>query len=148
MAKLPYKITICPDEPNPKQFTAMTPQLVNALRFGYDMTINQNQYIWPAGSKGATQINTHEEKTLAIQEKDMSTQPEALRLADSLEAYEKNPVHLMKAAAELRRLHEVNAELLATLDKLARLGNGDRYGNSIGNTIAQEAIAKATGEQQ
>jgi hypothetical protein len=53
-----------------------------------------------------------------------------------------------KAAAELRRLHEVNAELLAALDKLARLGNGDRYGNSIGNTIAQEAIAKATGEQQ
>ena len=44
MAKLPYTITICPDEPNPKQFTAMTPQLVNALRFGYDMTINQNQY--------------------------------------------------------------------------------------------------------
>lgn len=49
---------------------------------------------------------------------------------------------------ELRRLHEVNVELLAALDKLARLGNGDRYGNSIGNTIAQEAIAKATGEQQ
>ena len=62
MAKLPYTITICPDEPNPKQFTAMTPQLVNALRFGYDMTINQNQYIWPAGSQGATQINTHKEK--------------------------------------------------------------------------------------
>ncbi len=54
----------------------------------------------------------------------------------------------IKAATELRRLHEVNAELLAALDKLARLGNGDRYGNSIGNTIAQEAIAKATGEQQ
>ena len=117
MAQLPYKITICPDEPNPKQFTAMTPQLVNALRFGYDMTINQNQYIWPAGSKGATQINTHEENTLAIQEKDMSTQPEALRLADSLEAYEKNPVHLMKAAAELRRLHEVNAELVEALKR-------------------------------
>jgi len=38
--------------------------------------------------------------------------------------------------------------LLAALDKLDRLGNGDRYGNSIGNTLAQEAIAKATGEQQ
>jgi hypothetical protein len=93
------------------------------------MTINQNQYIWPAGSKGATQINTHEEKTLAIQEKDMSTQPEALRLADSLEAYEKNPVHLMKAAAELRRLHEENETLRKCLFQM------------------QEA-AKATGEQQ
>lgn len=62
MAKLLYTITICPDEPNPKQFTAMTPQLINALRFGYDMTINQKQYIWPAGSQGATQINTHKEK--------------------------------------------------------------------------------------
>jgi hypothetical protein len=29
------------------------------------MTINQNQYIWPAGSKGATQINTHKEKGAA-----------------------------------------------------------------------------------
>lgn len=33
-------------------------------------------------------------------------------------------------------------ELLATMRKLACLGNGDQYGNSEGNTIAQEAIAK------
>jgi hypothetical protein len=61
-----------------------------------------------------------------------------------------HPIGVMchQAAAELRRLHEVNAELLVALDKLARLGNGDRFGNSIGNTIAQEAIAKATGEQR
>jgi hypothetical protein len=50
MAKLPYTITICPDEPNPKQFTAMTPQLVNALRYGYDMTIDQRAYVYPAKS--------------------------------------------------------------------------------------------------
>jgi hypothetical protein len=74
-------------------------------------------------------------------------QPEALRLAELFELYGCDSTDL-KAAAELRRLHEVNAELLVALDKLARLGNGDRYGNSIGNTIAQEAIAKATGEQQ
>jgi len=73
-------------------------------------------------------------------------QPEALRLADALEELY-GYADTDAAAAELRRLHEVNAELLAALDKLARLGNGDRYGNSIGNTIAQEAIAKATGEQ-
>jgi hypothetical protein len=90
-------------------------------------------------------------------------QPEALRLANELGGYvyddrrewsdseyvDNLPNNYIRdAAAELRRLHEVNAELLAALDKLARLGNGDRYGNSIGNTIAQEAIAKATGEQQ
>ena len=52
-----------------------------------------------------------------------------------------------EAAAELRRLHAVNAELLATLEKLARLGNGEHYGNSEGNMIARAAIAKAEGEQ-
>ncbi len=71
MAKLPYTITICPDEPNPKQFTAMNSQLINAMRFGYDMTINQNQYIWPAGSQGATQINTHKEKEMEIDDSNL-----------------------------------------------------------------------------
>lgn len=62
MAKLPYTITICPDEPNPKQFTAMTPALVNAMRFADDLTINQNQLIWPASKAGATEINSHKNK--------------------------------------------------------------------------------------
>ena len=75
-------------------------------------------------------------------------QPEALWLADWLDDDACDLQTPRDAAAELRRLHEVNAVLLEALDKLARLGNGDRYGNSIGNTIAQEAIAKATGEQQ
>ena len=62
MAKLPYTITICPDEPDPKQYTAMTPTLINALRFGNDMTIDQRQYIWPASKAGVTQINNHKDK--------------------------------------------------------------------------------------
>jgi hypothetical protein len=45
--------------------------------------------------------------------------------------------------AENKRLHEVNQELLEALEKLARLGNGDHYGNSDGNMIARAAIAKA-----
>jgi hypothetical protein len=49
---------------------------------------------------------------------------------------------MCKAAAELRRLHEVNQELVAALEKLARLGNGEHYGNSDGNMIARAAIAK------
>jgi len=39
------------------------------------------------------------------------TQPEALRLADEMESNGE----CMRAAAELRRLHEVNQELLAAL---------------------------------
>ena len=80
----------------------------------------------------------------------MKTQPEALRLADALDLYATGDAHqrdIEQAAAELRRLHEVNQELLETLEKLARLGNGERYGNSEGNVIARTAIAKAEGEQ-
>jgi hypothetical protein len=68
------------------------------------------------------------------------TQPEALRLADEMESNGE-----CMSAAELRRLYEVNQELLAALEKLARLGNGERYGNSEGNMIARAAIAKAEG---
>lgn len=62
MAKLPFTITICPDEPNPKQYTAMSPALINALRFSNDMTIDQRQYMWPASRSGVTQINNHKDK--------------------------------------------------------------------------------------
>ena len=68
----------------------------------------------------------------------MTTQPEALRLADEMESNGE----CMSAAAELRRLHEVNTDLLAALEKLARLGNGEHYGNSDGNMIARAAIAR------
>jgi hypothetical protein len=50
MAKLPYTITICPDEPNPKQFTALTPKLIKAMMYGNDMTIDQRKFMWPAKS--------------------------------------------------------------------------------------------------
>jgi len=80
----------------------------------------------------------------------MNTQPEALRLADLLERHDRisdNKWYGNKnAAAELRRLHEVNQELLNTMRQLACLGNGDNYGNSDGNIIAQVALNKATGE--
>ena len=62
MAKLPFTLTICPDEPNPKQYTAMSPALINALRFSNDMTIDQRQFMWPASRAGVTQINNHKDK--------------------------------------------------------------------------------------
>jgi hypothetical protein len=34
------------------------------------------------------------------------------------------------------------AKAVEALDRLARLGNGDRYGNSEGNVIAQTTIAE------
>lgn len=37
-------------------------------------------------------------------------------------------------------------DLLAALEKLARLGNGEHYGNSDGNMIARAAIARAKGD--
>ena len=40
---------------------------------------------------------------------------------------------------------DVNAELVEALEKLARLGNGDQYGNSDGNMIARTALAKHKG---
>lgn len=43
------------------------------------------------------------------------------------------------------RLIAAAPELLEALEKLARLGNGEHYGNSEGNMIARAAIAKATG---
>ena len=64
--------------------------------------------------------------------------PLALRLADEMESNGE----CMNAATELRRLHAVNQELLEALEKLARLGNGDHYGNSEGNMIARAAITK------
>ena len=50
----------------------------------------------------------------------MTTQPEALRLADALGKY-RTPPEAAQAAAELRRLHEANQELLAELQTIRDL---------------------------
>ncbi|CAB4198420.1 hypothetical protein UFOVP1309_88 [uncultured Caudovirales phage] len=63
-------------------------------------------------------------------------QPEALRLADELVALHGYPLSI-KAAAELRRQHSVNAELLDALKGMARLYPP--------NGKARSAIAKAEG---
>jgi hypothetical protein len=78
----------------------------------------------------------------------MSTQPEALRLANALEKYwgaERGHDRERQAAAELRRLHAVNEELLEALEELALYiaHNGDDWVQKK----ARAAIAKATGEQ-
>jgi hypothetical protein len=70
----------------------------------------------------------------------MTTQPEALRLADALDVGEISYTGMCKAAAELRRLHEVNQELLALLKECIHFVEYDP-GNVIGKK-ARAAIAK------
>lgn len=62
----------------------------------------------------------------------MSTQTEALRLADYLDIDGKH-----KCAAELRRLCEVNAELLKALQDISRQPEGDEQS---AQAIAKEVL--------
>jgi hypothetical protein len=47
-----------------------------------------------------------------------------------------------EAADEIELITKQRDELLAALEKLARLGNEPHYGNSIGNQIARDALSK------
>lgn len=47
MSELPYKFTICPPNDPPKQYTAMTQAMVNAMRHGRDLTIDQRAFMYP-----------------------------------------------------------------------------------------------------
>ena len=72
-------------------------------------------------------------------------QPEALRWAAILEHqanYDGKTDYKHKAAAELRRLHEVNAELVEALQQIIDLPEDSR----IHYKVARKAIAKAQGE--
>lgn len=70
------------------------------------------------------------------------TQPEALRLAEKLEqGYVAHTTVLYPAAAELRRLHAVNQELLAALKALVEADAPDYIKSSIWEQ-ARAAIAK------
>ena len=87
----------------------------------------------------------------------MTKQPEALRLADALEddlhADDGTTLGLYSqgiadnAAAELRRLHEVNQELLEALQTILNISLMDKghWAKTI-EAEAYAAIAKATGE--
>ena len=50
MSELPYKLTICPPNDPPKQYTAMTQAMVNAMRHGRDLTIDQRAFMYPCVS--------------------------------------------------------------------------------------------------
>jgi hypothetical protein len=52
-----------------------------------------------------------------------------------------------QAADRIEELEAKLAKAVEALEKLARLGNGDRYGNSDGNTIARTTLAELKGEK-
>ena len=77
-------------------------------------------------------------------------QPEALRLAEILESERITEKQELQAAAELRRLHEVNTTLLEALREIAELADKvDSWQSFPPEPIqkAYAAIAEATGEQ-
>ena len=86
----------------------------------------------------------------------MSKQPEALRVADWLEHHApmltlERP---MEAAADVRRLHSLNAELVDALKLLDEAFCADDYGTREGRNkgrralvAARAAIAKAEAQQ-
>lgn len=66
---------------------------------------------------------------------------EALERRSAGEAYPTEALEL--AVAEITRLRAVEPKFhqaVASLQRLARLGNGDRLGNSDGNVMAQAAL--------
>jgi len=71
----------------------------------------------------------------------MTTQPEALRLADALDVGEISYTGMCKAAAELRRLHAVNQGLLVALCCVR-----DMVGHPDNLAFIDAAIAKAEGQ--
>ncbi len=83
----------------------------------------------------------------------MNKQPEALRLAERLDLYSTGDEHqrdVEQAAAELRRLHDVNAELLEIFKRI-RFEQGFACECGIEDStwgLIESAIAKATGGQQ
>jgi hypothetical protein len=83
----------------------------------------------------------------------MNTQPEALRLADELNAVSEtgaDPDVIQESATELRRLHSVNADLLEalkiSLDAFEDLSKNHGISYITEIVDARAAIAKATGE--
>jgi hypothetical protein len=89
----------------------------------------------------------------------MNKQPEALKLAEKLEGYSPNSgyaTYCHKAAVELRRLHEVNGELLEALKSYSLpidMNNIALSRHEFGSQDVERelkrraAIAKAEGEQ-
>jgi len=76
----------------------------------------------------------------------MNTQPEALVLADAIEKGNYFHEDVMYAATELRRLHEVNQELVEALELMIEDARHDRVNVGVFNK-AVDALTKARGTE-
>ena len=69
-----------------------------------------------------------------------------MNVRDALEWVERNctpeAIGRLRSRKVAATLAAENKELREALDRLARLGNEPLYGNSVGNVIAQHALAK------
>ena len=77
------------------------------------------------------------------------TQPEALRLADRLDLYAAGDKHQRdteEAAAELRRLHEANQELLKILKEARKIIRASSSRNLVKDWDVRTTAAIAKGE--
>jgi hypothetical protein len=72
--------------------------------------------------------------------------PDALDLAKSIETYLEGKLPEF-AAAELRRLHEVNQELVEALELAVRQNNHDMVMTGEELRTCEAALAKAKGEE-
>ena len=72
-------------------------------------------------------------------------QPEALRLADYLADRNRLDITCDEAAAELRRLHALNQELLEALNETLKAHEVGVFMSGSGLNKARAAIAKAQG---
>jgi hypothetical protein len=69
-----------------------------------------------------------------------------LRIADRVDKFGFG--ECAEAATELRRLHEVNVQLVDALKEMIEAYQHEASSNNPSLMIARAAIAKATGEQQ
>ena len=101
--------------------------------------------------RGKTMNNPRSKGEMVKHGRDLTQGPNELcRCADEVRCDMRAEIKRLTAELFTMRniFHEQDtriAELEGALDKLARLGNGPDYGNSDGNVIAQQALAK--GEQ-
>ena len=76
----------------------------------------------------------------------MSTQPEALRLADALWNGQNTTANVCAAVDELRRLHKLNAQMLDALQSAMQTADFENHSFRPWHAKARAAIA--AGEQQ
>jgi len=77
----------------------------------------------------------------------MSEQSEALLLADALCSAPERSKTSFDAAEELRRLHELNGELLAVLEDIEMVGDENGGVGTYLAHLARKAIAKTEGKK-